>query len=76
MDVNVITTAAASTGVILSGKIGQRQEVFNRGANAVSVYPATGAKIEAGATNASVSIATGGHAIFVCVTSTQCYQAP
>jgi hypothetical protein len=38
--INVITTAAASTGVqLFSGEIGDEQEILNLGANAVKVYP-------------------------------------
>ena len=39
---NIITTAAASTGVqLLDGEIGDSQEILNLGANAVTVYPPT-----------------------------------
>ena len=38
--INVITTAAASTGVQLpSGMVGDQVEILNLGANSVTVYP-------------------------------------
>ena len=38
--INVVTTAAASSGVQLqSGEIGDEVEILNLGANAVTVYP-------------------------------------
>ena len=40
--INVITTAAASSGVQLpNGEIGDEVEILNLGANAVTVYPDT-----------------------------------
>lgn len=68
-DINVITTAAASTGVKLPAPagIGDEVVVFNRGANACLVYPQVGGQINAlTATTAGFSVAAGGRAVFVC----------
>jgi hypothetical protein len=44
--INVVSTASASTGVkIPSMEIGDEIEILNLGANAVKVYPETGASI-------------------------------
>lgn len=60
-DVNVITTVAASTGVLLAAIPAPGDEVIvvNLGANALNVYPATGGAIQSGATNAAFSVAAG-----------------
>jgi len=47
---------------------------MNRSGAAINVYPASGAAIEAGATNAAVSLASGANAIFVPVGGTQYRQ--
>lgn len=76
-DINVVTKVPSATGVVLkSGQIGVRQEVFNRGANGLLVYPPRGARIEGNATDSAILLAVGGHATFECVLETQCYQAP
>jgi len=63
-----ITTAAASTGVILPlwAQPGDEFWVYNGGANAVLVYPplASGASIGAGAANAGFSVAANKGALF------------
>lgn len=56
---NVVTTTAASTGVILADiGVGAVQEVFNEGANTLSIYPASGGQIDALGANAAYSLAT------------------
>lgn len=46
--INVVTTAAASSGVQLqSCEVGDEVEICNLGANAVTVYPDSGARINA-----------------------------
>ena len=59
-DVNVVTTAAASTGVILGAGAspGDETVVKNFGASALSIYPATGESIDAIAANGAYSLAT------------------
>lgn len=56
---NVVTTTAASTGVILPPvEVGQTMTVANLGASTLTVYPATGQTIQGAAANAGVSLAT------------------
>jgi len=75
-DVNVISTAAASTGVLLPNNrsAGDTVEVTNLGANALSVYPPTGGNIGTGAANAAFSVPVSKSAIFRQVSATQWTQ--
>lgn len=58
-DINRFTTVAASTGTIIPAmNPGDYVEIFNGGANALSVYPPTGGAINAVATNGAYSLAT------------------
>ena len=68
-------SAAVSSGVILNSTLsaGDSQTVFNAGANAVKVYPPTGMKINALATNAAMSLATNTGCLFKCVSSTRVF---
>ena len=70
-----ITTVAAGAGVVLSASLaaGDQQSVFNAGANAVKIYPPTGFKINALATNAAMTLATNTGCIFKCVSSTRVF---
>lgn len=55
----VITTAAASSGVILeSVEIGDEYDILNLGANAVTVYPPTSSQINALAANSGFLLGT------------------
>lgn len=57
-DICKFTTVAASTGAIIpAANPGDSGTVFNGGANALSLYPPTGGKINAVATNGAYSIA-------------------
>jgi hypothetical protein len=58
---NVVTTAAANSGVILPAATtaGWSVTVVNRGANAVNVYPASGAAIDGAAANVAISLPVG-----------------
>lgn len=57
--VNVITTAAASTGVVLSdSEISDEYEILNLGANAITVYPPSGARINQLSANTGFTLAT------------------
>jgi len=69
--INRVTTAAASTGVrLMAPKEGSGVVVINSGANAVLVYPSTGAQINAlTVTTGGFSVAAGGRALFVGVGS-------
>jgi hypothetical protein len=58
--INAISTAAASTGVILPSNAtsGDEIEVYNGGANAVTVYPPVGGTINNLSANTGLSLAT------------------
>ncbi len=68
-EVNVFTTVASSTGAILRSDLGpgDEQEAANYGANALTVYPPTGGKIQNGSVNAGFSVGTNKTARFRCV---------
>jgi hypothetical protein len=70
--INRVTTAALSTGVrLMLPESGSQVMVINSGANAVLVYPGTGASINAlTATSGGFSVAAGGRALFVGTSST------
>jgi hypothetical protein len=63
---NRVTTTAASTGVRLYlPEVGSQCMVINSGANALLVYPGTGAQINAlTATTGGFSVAAGARALF------------
>jgi hypothetical protein len=66
-DNNIITTAAASAGVILNPQAGPSDEclVANLGANAVAAYPPVGGTINSLSANTALSIPAGKVAKFV-----------
>jgi hypothetical protein len=69
---SVVETVTASTGVRLpsSPVLGEPVRIWNRGANALSVYPQTGAAIEALATNAAYSLPVNKAVELVPITAT------
>lgn len=71
--VNVVSTVAANSGVILysSPVPVDTQLIFNGGANPLNVYPPTGFKINNLATNAAVILATNTTLECICVSSSQ-----
>lgn len=73
----VVTTCAASAGVILSGPdgFGGGDDVFltNQGANTLTVYPPVGGQINALGANAGFSVAAGKSTFFRCTGSNQFY---
>lgn len=78
-DFNVITTAAASTGVILPicGTTGLQIQVpdtiivVNHGASTVTVYPPVGGKVANGATNAGLALPATKTGTYTCVGALQ-----
>jgi len=65
--INVVTTAAASTGVQLpQGEVGDTFTVVNLGANALAVYPPTGGTVNGGSANAALSVGAGKTGKFIC----------
>lgn len=72
---NEVTTVAASTGVRLpTPEAGEIMLVANKGANALSVYPASGGTINSLSANAALSVATDTRRLFFAFTSTQWYS--
>ena len=76
-DISVITTAAAApSGVTLpTATTGRRIVIVNKGANAVNVYPATGATIDALAVNTAISLPVNGLLEFNAASTTQWYSS-
>lgn len=73
-DYNVVSTVGASQGVVLpTATAGREVTIVNRGANTLSVYPATGASIDAAATNAAVTVPVNGEISFFASSTTQWY---
>lgn len=72
-DVNRFTTVGANSGTILPAmNPGDQVEIFNGGANALSVYPPVGGAINAVAANSAYSVATATPYVLVrCVTPLQ-----
>ena len=69
---NFIGTVASGTGVLLfPGDVGTSQTVYNAGANALKVYPTSGAKINGLTTNGAMLLAPNTAVHFWNVTSTQ-----
>lgn len=57
--INFVSTAAASTGVLLpNGSAGDRVTVYNGGANSLTVYPPAGAQINNLSANTGLALAT------------------
>ena len=70
--INRVTTTALNTGVrLFLPEVGSAVVVINSGANALLVYPGTGAQINAlTASTGGFSVAAGGRALFVGTSST------
>lgn len=63
---NIVTTAAAGTGVrLMSSEPACEVVVKNLGANTLNVYPASGQAINSLAANAAFTIAAGASAVFL-----------
>jgi hypothetical protein len=75
-DFNVVTTAASSpSGVTLpTATVGRIIVIVNKGANAVNVYPASGAAVDAIATNSPIALPVGGWMEFNASSATQWYS--
>lgn len=70
---NAFSTVAASTGAKLDDQAiaGDSQLIYNGGANALTVYPPSGAQINALGTNAGMLLAIRTSCEFHCLSSTQ-----
>ena len=59
--INVVATVAASTGVrLLNGSLPAIQRIANTGANALTVYPASGGQINGGGTASTGTVVVNG----------------
>jgi hypothetical protein len=73
-DYNVVTTVAASTGVVLpTGLAGRNIIIVNRGANTLNVYPAVGGTIDSLATNSPTTLSPNQTLTIESITATQWY---
>lgn len=72
---NEVSTVASGAGVILSSKLtaGDLQSVFNVGANPLKIYPPSGMKINALATNAAMTLSTNTGCLFKCLSTTKVF---
>ena len=67
-DVNIVTTTAASSGVIVPTMLaGDNITISNFGANALAVYPPVGGKLSNAATNTATSLAANKSMKVYCV---------
>lgn len=78
-DIQVVTTTAASTGVILQPgttanatpySAGDAVTIANHGVSTLTVYPPTGGKIANGSANAGVSVLSTKTAVFTTIDGT------
>lgn len=75
VDYNVVTTVASSTGVKLpTATAGRRIVIVNKGANTLSIYPATGGAIDAVSANAAIQVAVNGSIELMASSTTQWYS--
>ncbi len=73
-DINIVSTVGASQGVVLpTATAGRVLKVTNLGANALSIYPASGASIDALSANAATTLAVG-MSIEIMATSTTVWK--
>lgn len=72
-EINVVSTVASGTGVLLGNAVGGTFIVINAGANALSVYPVSGAQINSLGTNNAYSLSAGQKLEFVQTSATQYY---
>jgi hypothetical protein len=75
---NEITVCAVANDVVTlpTAVAGLLCVVFNRGAQPLQIFPASGDNIEAGAVDASTTLATVKAALFFAIDSTQWYALP
>lgn len=70
--INIVTTVGSGAGVILpASAIGMEMTIKNSGANALKIYPNSGAVINALSANAAETLATGANVTLVCSSATQ-----
>lgn len=76
-DYNIVTSAASNpSGITLpTATVGRRVVVVNKGANAINVYPATGASIDALSINTPIGLGVDGVMEFNASSTTQWYSS-
>jgi len=73
--INVVSSAATGSGVVLpSATAGMSIYITNSSANTVKVYPASGATINTGSTNASVNLSSNVTVQLIAPTATQWFS--
>lgn len=75
-DYNVVTTTGSGQGVVLptaASPFGREITIVNRGANALTVYPDSGAAIDGASTNTGVTVPVNGEISFFSSSATQWY---
>jgi hypothetical protein len=73
-EINVVSTVASGAGVVLPTAVaGMVVSITNTSANALLVYPATGAAINTGSANAAYSQPAGATLQYLAPTTTQWY---
>ena len=72
---NEVTTVASGAGVVVSPLFnpGEEMTIFNAGANALTVYPRLGLKINALPVNAGFSLGTNTGVLLRCVSTTRIF---
>ena len=75
-DYNIATTVASGSGVVLpTATTGRRLIVVNKGANALNIYPASGAAIDALGSNVALSLPVSGWLELDAASTTQWYSS-
>ena len=75
-DYNITTTVASGAGVVLpTATTGRRMVIVNKGANALNVYPASGAAIDALGSNTALSLPVAGWLELNASSTTQWYSS-
>jgi len=71
-NLNAFSTVAAGTGAVLDNQAigGDSQLVYNGGANPLSIYPPSGAQINALGTNQAMLLAPATACVFYCLSTT------
>ena len=70
---NIVTNVASGTGVRLKNILGNQQQVINRGAFPLAVYPPDGTEIEGYGLNLPETISVGANATFTYDSATTWY---
>jgi len=72
--VNIVTSGSGGVILVAGGPVGSQQTVVNRSGANITVYPGTGAAIEALSTNAGIVLPNGASSTFVYAATNQWYS--